>query len=89
MIIGKSMAVLKKINFSLLKIIFKIQAFNKHKKSKSDGEKGGRFKSFGASLSKGRVSTKRQRACSRKKKQKRIISINPKKEIGFFENTAK
>jgi hypothetical protein len=56
--IGKSIGVLKRANFSLSKMTFKRKALKRHKKSNSEGEKRGRLKSFGTWLIRGRVNIK-------------------------------
>jgi hypothetical protein len=58
MMMGKSNGLSKTTIFFLLKITFKRQAFNRHKKSNSEGEKRGRLRSFGIWLIRGRVNTK-------------------------------
>jgi hypothetical protein len=55
---GKSRGFSKRTNFFLLRMTFKRQAFKRHRKSNSEGEKSGRLRSFGIWLIRGRVNTK-------------------------------
>ena len=56
--IGMLIGHLKRLTSFLLRMIFKRQAFKRHKKSNSEGEKRGRLRSPGIWLIRGRVNMK-------------------------------